>query len=192
MTTGRDETVRSALLEAAFVVLGVVLAFAANEWRESRADQAAARQAMETILDELESNRSSISEALEYHRGLLEMLFAEHEEGWAPRGEQFSRGFIAPAQLSRTAWASASETGALAKMDFEVVNLLSSAYAQQERYEAQVLSVGAIIYGELFRGGTEAIAANYRNLASLIATFSYREQQLLASYDRILGELAEE
>lgn len=189
MTEKTKDSIKSALFEAGFVVLGVLLALAANEWRQARADDEQSRQALVTIVEELKANRTAISASMEYHTGLMQVLWAEHEDDWVPSMRDFSRGFIFPARVSRTAWDSASETGAIAKTDFSLVVEISGIYAQQERYEAQARSIGEVIYGELFRGGTEAVARNYRNLGGIISTFAYREKELLARYDETLASL---
>lgn len=187
MTSTTKDAVRSALLEAGFVVLGVILALAANEWRQDLADKEHSRQAVASIQEEVRANRAAVEVSMEYHSELLKMLQGEHEEGWVPDARDFPRGFIFPARVSRTAWSTASETGALSKTEFSVVMKMSRIYALQDRYEAQVLTVGQIIYAELFKGGTQAIAGNYRNLASIISTFAYREKELLAQYDETMG-----
>jgi hypothetical protein len=189
MSNKTRDAIKSALFEATFVVLGVVLALAANEWRQARADQRESERALAAILEELESNRDAVAESLEYHSNLLGLLNADHAEGWSPEPQHFNRGFIFPARISHTAWESASETGALTKTDLEIVIKLSDAYAMQERYEAQARSAGEIIYGEIFRNGVPAIVRNYRNLASTIATFVYREQELMAAFDATLAGL---
>ena len=127
--------------------------------------------------------------AMEYHGELLEALSGEHEEGWKPGLRQFYGGFISPAQTSRTAWETASETGAFPKTDFNIVKDLSNVYAQQDRYEDQARKVGEIIYGELFKGGAQGIVDNWRNLASIIGTFGYREKQMLTHYDEAIASL---
>lgn len=189
MTSKTKDAVKSALFEAGFVVLGVILALAANEWRQDRADHQQSRQAVASIHEELKANRAAIAESMEYHLGLMEMLRAEHEEGWVPEARQFPRGFIFPARVARTAFDSASETGALAKTDFATVVKLSGIYAHQDRYEFQVRSIGEVIYTEMFRGGARAIAENYRNLTGIIGTFIYRESEVLALYDETLADL---
>jgi hypothetical protein len=189
MTTKTKDAIKSALFEAAFVVLGVVLALAANEWRQARADQKQSELALATIAAELKANRTAMASATEYHLGLMETLGTEHEEGWVPGLRVFAKGFISPAQTSRTAWETASETGVFPKIDFTIVKGLSNVYAQQERYENQAQKVGEIIYGELFRGGAQSVADNYRNLLSIIGTFIYREKQMLDHYDEAIASL---
>jgi hypothetical protein len=180
------QAITAAVFEATLVVLGVVLAFAANEWREARAQREQGRQVLAAIVGELESNRAEVAASLEYHTGRLEMLRTEPGDGWEPAARDFPRGFIAAARVARTAWESASETGALVHLGFDVVHDLSDVYAQQQRYEVQAQAAGDIIYRELFHGGMEAILVNHSNLANLISTFVYREQQLLTVYDAAL------
>jgi hypothetical protein len=181
---------RAAALEAALVVFGVVLAFAANEWREHRAKVARAEHALESILDELRANRDAVETAREYHAGLLSAIREAGRTGVAPGLEAFPRGFIAPASVNRTAWDSASATGALEAVDLPTLLRLSRVYEQQERYEQQTTHMGELIYAELYRGGLAGILANYRNLASLVQAFAYREGELVALCDQTLAALA--
>lgn len=189
MKTTTREALRSALFEAAFVVLGVVLALAANEWRKSAERAERAEHALAGIVDELRTNREAVASALAYHQGLTATIRELSATSGSPDAATFSRGFVAPAAVYATAWESAAATGVLEDMDFGVVLDLSRLYAHQERYEVQARGVSSVIYGELYRGGTEAVVENYRNLASLIYSFAYRERELLDLYDRTLTEL---
>ncbi|MDY7091819.1 MAG: hypothetical protein SX243_02495 [Acidobacteriota bacterium] len=189
MKTKTKEALQEALFEAGFVVLGVVLALAANEWRQSRADAAQAEAALATMVQELEGNRQLVADSLAYHEELLAMIQGEHEEGWEPSPRNFPRGFIYPAQLQQTAWSTANATGALTHMDYAVVVELSGVYQAQELYRWQSSSAGELVYEALFKEGIDAIAANYRNLGTVLSTFRYREQALLELYDRTLVNL---
>lgn len=177
-----------ALFEAAFVVLGVVLALAANEWRQSRAEAARANTALTEIVRELAANRQAVATALDYHRGLVDRIAQAADTPAKLSLRDFSRGFIAPAQVHLTAWSSAAEIGALSNIPYQSVLVLSRVYAQQENYQEQARSVGQIIYAELYRGGTSAIVANSDNLVNVLQTFAYREQQLLQAYDTLLNK----
>ena len=183
---------RAAALEAGLVVFGVVLAFAANEWREHRARMARAEHALESIVDELRANRDAVETARQYHAGLLAAIREAGRTGVEPGIETFPRGFITPATVHRTAWESASATGALEALDLATLLKLSRVYEQQERYELQASQMGSLIYAELYRGGLAGILANYRNLAALVQAFAYREGELVALCDRTLGELGVE
>ena len=186
---GGRGALRAAALEAGLVVFGVVLAFAANEWREHRAAVARAEHALSSIVEELRTNRDAVASSLAYHDGLLQAIGEAIGSGAAPGIQTFSRGFIAPATVYRTAWDSASATGALDAVDFALLLRLSRVYAQQGRYEQQSASIGPLLYGELYRGGMAGVLANYRNLSSLISAMKYRESELLVACEEALAEL---
>jgi hypothetical protein len=180
---------RAAALEAGLGVLGVVLAFVANEWREHRAAVQRAEHAISSIVEELRVNREAVASSLEYHSGLLAAIEGARQSGVAPGIRTFSRGFISPARVYRTAWDSASATGALELVDYPTLLRLSRAYAQQGRYEAQSDSIGPLLYAEIYRGGTASVLANYLNLSALIRAFEYRERELLEVCDQTLAEV---
>ncbi|HYO15351.1 MAG TPA: hypothetical protein VE685_19305 [Thermoanaerobaculia bacterium] len=184
-----QEALRDAAFEATFVVFGVVLALLANEWREHQVSVRRAEHALSSILEELEDNRASVSSSLEYHSGVIQAIDRAVMASAAPNLRTFSRGFMSAANVYRTAWDSASATGAFEDMSYATVLRLSRVYAQQDRYEHQVQGIAPIIYGELYRGGTSAILANHRNLGTLIRSLAYRERELLELYDATLATL---
>ncbi|HWL40485.1 MAG TPA: hypothetical protein VNO75_09620 [Gemmatimonadaceae bacterium] len=175
-----------ALFEAAFVVLGVVLALAANEWRQQRKDEHRVAVATRAINAELASNRTAVAAASAYHSRLLDSLRLGDSPSWRPSVMLFSRGFVSPAQLSSTAWQTAGTTGVVEHMPYQTVLRLSRVYASQARYDHQAQSIGEVLYAELYRTGTEGVTGNYRNLRNLIGAFLYRERHLTAVYDSTL------
>lgn len=183
------QALTSSLFEAFFVVLGVILALAANEWRQNVADREQGHEALRSVVEEIRTNQGMVQESLEYHGGLLEMIGEAAQESAPPPARNFPRGFVSPARVFKTAWLAASETGALSHIPYETVLELSRVYSHQDRYETQARLAGELIYTELFRGGTDAILENYINLATLIGTFRYREAQLIDLYATALAAL---
>ncbi len=103
---------RTLLLEAFFIVLGVVLALGANNLREQRSNVQHAATALESIRDELETNRQAVDNALAYHAHLSDTLRtylqpASQRDGATPAPQPdmgvFSEGFIHPATTFSTA-----------------------------------------------------------------------------------------
>jgi len=186
------QAITAAFFQAFFVVFGVVLALAANEWRESKNAERHAEHALDGIMEELKSNRQAIQASLDYHNGLVEELRRFREESKAPTLRTFTRGFVSPANIFMTAWNAATETGALTAMDYQTVLDLSTIYAQQDRYTNQATGVGQAIYGEMLQGGTQALVDKHTNLTALIYTFVYREIQLIELYNKTLEELSNE
>ncbi len=186
---------RPLLLEAFFVVLGVVLALAANEWREYRNHQRHAAQALSSIREELSVNRRAVESALRYHLHLSDTLrfFLPPREGAPPArvpdSRLFSRGFVDPATILSTAWEVANATDAVSYMEYDDLLLLSRTYADQRSYENQALQVGQLIYTRLFNEGHRGVYGNLANLQSILSTFWYRECQLLEHYDATFTHL---
>ena len=178
-----------ALFEAAFVVLGVVLALAANEWREARQHRAQGESARTAIANELRENRRLLDSSRSYHERIVSGINTA-----APNTQftvqHFRGGFLQPAQLSTTAWEVASETGALSHMPYDQVLAISQVVALERRYDAMALSTGQLIYGELYKIGPSGVAANARNMASILRAFAFREDQVIRRIDSTLSMLS--
>ena len=197
MTAPRERVAnwRAILLEAVFVVLGVVLALAANEWRESASNRREATTALRSVREELGANRATVLESATYHIAISDSLFGRMRrppaDAEVPDARLFSRGFIHPARVLHTAWDAATATEAIRHMRHRDVLTIARIYALQENYAKQGEIVGTIIYNNLFEQGTGGIVRNYRNLASIVSTFWYRECELLLSYDSAMARLGE-
>jgi hypothetical protein len=179
---------KSAIFQAVLVVLGVILAFGANEWREGDIKRREAAEALASIREELAANREAAASSAAYHAEKL-TLIGERRGAQAPLALQdFPKGFISPATLSTAAWTSAAETGALANLDYKVILDLARLYDMQEVYHNQSLTAGDIIYERMFDDGIASIPANPAGLSAFISTFLYREQALVKAYDETLGK----
>jgi hypothetical protein len=187
---------RPILLEAFFVVLGVVLALAANEWRQGVAERRAATTALASVREELESNRQLVLASVQYHLRLVDTLGAIRRQsaGGAdslrlPDARVFGQGFVRPATLLSTAWETAGATDVVRHMSHDDVLALARIYEQQRRYAAQGERVGDLIYGEIFARGPIGVIRNYANLGSIIGALAFRECELLMGYEQALSEI---
>ena len=176
---------KNAIIEAVLVVLGVVLALAANEWRESARDHAAAMRALASIKEEIETNMEAVSQSRNYHSEKIQIL-REQQSDAALNPQDFPKGFIFPARVSRSAWSSASETGAFSHLQFEHVLEISRIYDQQKAYEQQIAADAEILYRELFEKGIDGVIENPKGLATMLGSLIYRDAELLKSYEEFL------
>jgi len=185
---------KSVIFESLFVVLGVVLAFLANEYRQQKQDENRAVMAIQSIVLEVETNKNSILDALNYHTSLIDTLssFVRENEGKRiPDIKIFNKGFIAPAELLENAYNTAIATDVLNNHKYDVVLQIGNLYARQESYNLQKERAGSIIYNAIYENGSEGILKNYANLLSIIYTFIYKENELLNTYNIALKELGE-
>lgn len=183
--------VASILLEASFVVLGVFLALALNEWRGAAHERDRAALARESLVDEVRANREAVREARDYHAALRDSLYARDADR-PPTPRMFPRGFVRPATARTTAWDAATAADAVAAMDYGEVLVFSDLYAAQERYATAAEQGGRVIYQALYDAGADGVAANARNLIHLVSAYQYLEEGLLRDYDRALATLAPE
>lgn len=186
---------KSVIFESLFVVLGVVLAFLGNEYRSNVQEEQKAKKALKSIVFEVENNKNAIESSLKYHEYLRDTLYTfmrnNPSENSIPQIKVFERGFISPAELLSTAYQTALATDVLNNYRYELVLEIGNLYAKQQSYDLQKSRVGDIIYKALYADGTGKMLKNYRNLLSVILTFTYKERELIKAYDITLKDLEE-
>ena len=185
---------KSILLEAFFVVLGVVLAFTANEFREHRNNKNRAQAAMESIIDELSANQQTVMAAIDYHSSLMDTLHKFYraygnDPDRYPSAGVFNQGFVNPASTVSRAWDTASTTGVVEHMTYDEVLLISQVYEKQKHYETQGVMAATEIYAFMFNKGLQEMVKNYSNLTTMIGSFAYTECDLVRTYAEVLPRL---
>ena len=181
-------------VEAFFLVLGVLLALAANNWREDYKKKQSAEIAFQSIAEELTSNHQAVSEAILYHSQIMDTLY-KHMRAYqgpsapVPDAKVYSKGFMKPASPLSGAWEAAIATGVVENASYEKVRMISHVYEMQEQYDAQSLAVSEQIYARMFEEGMSGVMRNYRNLAQIIGAFFYTECGLVTEYVAVIPEL---
>ncbi|NND71290.1 MAG: hypothetical protein HKN43_06905 [Rhodothermales bacterium] len=173
-------------LEAFFVVLGVVLALAANEWRQAQNEQERTAQAVAAINDEILINQENILSSLTYHISISDSLqtlvVRQRQEGRRilPSPGLFSRGFIHPSEILTISYDLAIATDAIGNMDYEDALAYARIYDKYEAYQMQQNRVSEQLYTRMFDNGVEGIIDNFENLATIIGTFYFVECEMLS------------
>jgi chromosome segregation ATPase len=123
------------LLEAAMIFFAVMLALAAEEWREKNDRLELADRALQSVVEEMRSNLDELettgvhnTERLESANAVLAELEAGRDQGGADVG-------LEVALLSSAAWQSAQMSQAVQYLDFDVMRELSEVYEVQDLYE---------------------------------------------------------
>jgi hypothetical protein len=181
-------TLRSAFFEALFVVFGVVLALAANEWRGNVKARDVAAGALQDIVSELQTNLDLLRESRTYHKERVGIIQRKLGTGETVIGDDFPRGFIKPAWVTHTAWEVARSTGVIADMDYATALDISLVYDELEHYTRQTDLVGGLIYGAIFDEGINGVAGKPRNLMTIIYTFIFRENQAIAKVEAAMAK----
>lgn len=115
--------------------LGLLMALGLESWREHHLEDKAARQALGTVVRELETNRKELQECLisleQYQKDLLETLktVRKFRQGAIPGRETLKMGStLNLPDLQSAAWQAAATTQLVHRIPFEVVESLEQAY----------------------------------------------------------------
>jgi hypothetical protein len=176
------------LLEAAMIFFAVMLALAAEEWRENRDRLALADRALRSVAEELRSNLEELERTGERNAGRLEAagtvlaeLEAGQDQGNADIGLEVSL-------LSTAAWQSAQMSQAVQYLDFDIMRTLSEVYEIQDLYDR--VQTGAVDnMTEMMRTAEEDPVAAVRQGVISLSVLQELQGSLLEVYRNTLDEL---
>ena len=174
------------LIEALFMLVAVVLAFAVEEWREERELDRLAEEARVAILQEVARNRDELLESRQKivdAIASLEAALAASEQG-KPGPHELSVD-LELAVFSSAAWRTAQATESSRRMDYAWMLQTSQAYELQAMYqEAQWSAVETLV--TLRTTDDDAAQATSRALLGRIRLLTSLGEALEDDYERIL------
>lgn len=176
------------MLEAGMIFLAVILALAAEEWREKRDRQELADRALTSVVEEVRSNLEELErsapanvERLEAARAVLEQMEAGEEPGDVDIGLEVSL-------LSTAAWQSAQMSQAVHYFDLDAMRQLSEVYEIQEMYDR--MQTGMVDgMGDLMRIAREDPEAAVRQGMSGVGMLVGFQETLAETYRHTLEQL---
>lgn len=125
------------LLEAALIVLSVLLGFAANAWQQRRSERELTRTVLANFRREIEANLATVRRIHPKHRALALRLDSAarapypDSAAWDVFVARMPGDGLDLSPLQEAAWETASSTGALRLLDYETASVLSSTYLAQ-------------------------------------------------------------
>ena len=125
------------LFESFLIVISILVALGLDDWRDQRQDDETVTQALLNFASEVQQNKARVEDAAPFNRGLLNVLKNRYEESSISSVDEFVNMLesYTPVVLQSTAWETALATGALAKMNYNLVSALSLTYSLQNRYQ---------------------------------------------------------
>jgi hypothetical protein len=142
MSSNISEWLPRALVESVLIVVSILLALGLDEWQEDQEIEELIDRSITNFVNEISQNRSRIDDVSAYHRGVQQILKQRSANGGLESME--FRNIMEPLQpvvLTSSAWQTAVATGALGRMDFELVSALSLTYNTQQRFDDNYRSV---------------------------------------------------
>lgn len=169
------------LIEAFSVIFAVLLALGINEWRETRARERLAADALVKLRQEVATNRENLGTALERQRAALEELTVAIEKISEGESREVEVGLVVE-QLRNAAWESTILTDAARYMDFELVSTLSDVYHLQELVDDMVRQLLTRMTSTDFHDSDRRLNA-LRSYVDSLAQLVALEKNLMELYD---------
>ncbi len=184
------------LLEVFFIVLGVMMALAANEWRENRALDKRTDAALENIRLEILRNQQTLQQRLPYHEALRDSL-----DSYLPEIRNTSFPNVSERRLGMqrglyfllvydAAWQTALTSQVLSNVDYEMLTVLSTIYQVQAYLQTVEERTTRIISPNNLR--KENLYYAFILFRPAIRDIVGLEQNLLSLYDEALQRLSPE
>jgi hypothetical protein len=170
-------------IEAASVVVALLLALALNDWHENRETLARADAARAAILAELRENRQEIKTAQPRLKSIVDSLNAALAEDAPPAHEL--RVDLGLSLLSAAAWHAALATRASQTIDFAWMTRVAKVYEVQDNYlhvQATALDALSAIPADKNVSGKQVA----QSLVSRFTTLAQLADGLERSYDDVL------
>ena len=178
------------LIEAASVVLALLLAFGANAWHQHNEEAKLAARAHQGIIEELRSNRAQLDEtraSMGHAIASLRASIARLKAGQSP--EQGSANFpFAPLLPSSAAWQTAQATGAVADFDYAWTLKVAKTYEMQTLFLAAQQRVIYPATPIAVPGMEQAGSAAQRMFDSLQVKHELLSMQLLSNFGSALEQ----
>ena len=191
------------IVQSIAVTVSILLALWVDQWKQKRAEQTLAREAMSNFVTEIRRNEARMDDVLPYHEGLQTMLSGVESSHSIKTESDFQSAVgvdgLRPPSLLQTAWQTSIATGALTHLDYETVAALSLTYTLQDRFREDARSgFQTVLQASDFKPGGADMAVhtadNYLRevVASerdLRATYAQAEQVLARKLQRIDGRV---
>jgi hypothetical protein len=172
------------LIEAASIVLALLLALAVNEWHDRRQENERALDARRAILAELRANSAEIRSSRAALKDIVQTLRGALDDS-KPAANKLKID-LGISLLSAAAWRAALATQASQRIDFDWITRIAKVYELQDNF----LRVQNAAIDQLAALPPDGGSGAHEVAAILVPRFSALEQLaqgLARSYDEVLG-----
>jgi hypothetical protein len=175
------------LLEAASVVLAILLAFGVDQWREDRSRREMAERARATIMSELRANRAELQGTTRLNGERIAVMEQQIAMLQKKQAKSLDTGMNL-SQLSSAAFQAAQSTQAIQFIDFEWLVRVGRVYELQKTYlQAQDTALNEVSMSlGVLQSGEEPLPVIQRVKARLV-TAQQLGTSLVKAYDEVIG-----
>ena len=178
-----------ALVESVLIVVSILLALALDEWQDDQEIQELIDRSITNFVNEVTQNRSRIEDVSAYHQGVQQILKQRSSNGGLQSIDfRNIMEALQPIVLTSSAWQTAVATGALGRMDFELVSALTLTYNTQLRFDDNYRSVLRTLLTPNSLQQQNLELTTY-NASRFIADVTAAESELSVYYEQTLNIL---
>jgi len=180
------------VFESLLIVVSILLALALDEWQEDLEIEELVDRSVQSFEQEVRRNKMRVEDVAPYHIGLQEIL-TRLDEGEGVKSLMEYRNIMEgfqPTLLLRTAWDTSVATGALSRMDYELVAALSQTYDAQNRFN-ELYSIGSNAILTSARLNVENLDLSIYNAIRFMSEVTAAEAHLEAVYEVTLDLIQE-
>lgn len=180
------------MIESLLIVVSILLAL----WLDGRQDDLEAQEVVDLSIvnfeRELKQNRNLIADIFPYHAGLQSVLHEMSSDQSADRLSSLHNILdgLQMGVLFSSAWETAVATGALTRMDFDLVSALSRTYSLQRRFENDYATKVSNLADRLYLD-TQSIESKIFVATKFIDEMTNAESELDIYYQQVLGLIEE-
>ena len=190
--TKMSEWLPRVVFESLLIVVSILLALTLDEWQDDLEIQELVDRSVQSFEQEVRQNKMRVEDVAPYHIGLQEIL-TRLDEGEGVKSLMEYRNIMEGFQatlLLRTAWDTSVATGALSRMDYELVAALSQTYDAQNRFN-ELYSIGRNAILTSARLNVENLDLSIYNAIRFMSEVTAAEAHLEAVYEVTLDLIQE-
>ncbi len=190
--TKMSEWLPRVVFESLLIVVSILLALALDQWQEDLEIEELVDRSVQSFEQEVRRNKMRVEDVAPYHIGLQEIL-TRLDEGEGVKSLMEYRNIMEGFQatlLLRTAWDTSVATGALSRMDYELVAALSQTYDAQNRFN-ELYSIGSNAILTSARLNVENLDLSIYNAIRFMSEVTAAEAHLEAVYEVTLDLIQE-
>ena len=179
--------------EAVLILIGLLGAFALDEWQDARARAERVEALVTAIRAELEANLRQHEEASAYNTEVADGIWDQAASGVeVVPPSTYPKGLLMGPRLTSAAWVTAQNDTALSDVPIEQMLTLARIYEMQQKYIDDVNTLMNNLYALLLQPSDEARVdglANPLRMGGVLRDFASRGRLLVDEYRAALEQL---
>jgi hypothetical protein len=185
--TRRREWLLRGAFEASLILLGLLGAFALNEWQDARTRASRVDTLLAAVRTELETNLARHARASAFNSEMADLLWNEGSKGvdFVP-ASAYPNGLFRGPSLTSAAWTTAQNDTAFSDVPVERVLMLARVYELQRVYVDDFSTLANNMYATLLAPNNETLRVDGISqpirLGGVLRDYAGRGEQLVEAY----------